>query len=129
MHVELQPGHGRQLEHQHGLSIQALEALRDHLANAGRHLIRARAGLALGPQELIEEERVAAAARTVTAGDLAVDAAGVLGEQRLDRVVVEPRQVDVHERALATQLGQYLPGGRLELGRPRAEQDEKPRGS
>ena len=80
---------------------QARDAAADHLAYAGRWRA-ARAQFGLLAQQLVEEERVAA--RTLAIGRR-IARRVVAGEHGRDGLLVEPTQLELHERALAAQVG------------------------
>ena len=107
--------------------VEAREAARDDFAHPRGEVLERRRPALRFAQQLLEEERVAAAARAVPARRLAVARGAAARQQCGDGVVVQARQLDVHEPSLAAQLGERLGGGGLQLVGARAQHCEHPR--
>jgi hypothetical protein len=98
--VELEAADGGHVERADGGVVEACEPVRDHVAHPRRGTLDLTARLLRFAQQLVEEERVAAAARAIAPRGLVVGRPEAPHEQRADGVLVQARQVDMHERSL-----------------------------
>ena len=117
--LELHAERGAGLQDAAPRAGQARDPASDHLAHSWRWPVPAAKGLLA--QQLVEEERVAARALAVGGGV----ARGVMaGEHGGDRVLVEPSQCELDQRAFAAQVGERRRHGLGQLRLAQADGDQ-----